>query len=264
MSLIFLKLGGSLITDKTHPYSVRPDKLDALASEIASVLTDYTELQLLLGHGSGSFGHEAASHYDTRRGVSGPQAWRGFAEVWYQASGLDHLVVEALHQANLPVVAFSPVASVIAQEGKALLWDSHPIQVALSHGLLPVIYGDVAFDEIWGGTILSTEDLFYRLACDLHPERILLAGLEEGVWADFPARKHLLKEITPDTYTQQAPGLGVTYGADVTGGMNSKVTGMLALLEEMPKLEILIFSGEQPKNIRLALNGENPGTCLHR
>ena len=76
----------------------------------------------------------------------------------------------------------------------------YPIRAALSNGLLPVIHGDVAFDEIRGGTILSTEDLFAHLAHQLHPQRILLAGLEAGVWADFPAHKHLLAEITPGSF----------------------------------------------------------------
>lgn len=56
--------------------------------------------------------------------------------------------------------------------------------MALANGILPVVYGDVVFDEVRGGTILSTEDLFQHLAHQLHPERVLLAGLEAGVWAD--------------------------------------------------------------------------------
>jgi isopentenyl phosphate kinase len=264
MSLVFLKLGGSLITDKTRPYTPRPEKLDLLAAEIASALRENTDLHLVLGHGSGSFGHEAASRHDTRSGVSGPEAWRGFAEVWYQASTLNRLVVEALRRADLPVVTFSPAASVTAQDGKVFNWDNYPILSALSNGLLPVIHGDVAFDEIRGGTILSTEDLFAHLAHQLHPQRILLAGLEAGVWADFPARKRLLGEITPGNYAQQAFGLGGAAGTDVTGGMRSKVIGMLALVEQIPDLEIIIFSGEQPGNIGRALWGENPGTRLHR
>jgi isopentenyl phosphate kinase len=264
MSLYFLKLGGSLITDKTLPYTARQDKLDTLAAEIALALKENPDLQLVLGHGSGSFGHEAASHYSTRRGVSGTRAWHGFAEVWYQASTLNRLVVEALHRADLPVITFSPAASVVAQDGKVFRWVFHPIQAALSHGLLPVIHGDVVFDEVRGGTILSTEDLFQALAGELHPQRILLAGLEEGVWADFPDRSRLLKEITPDTHARQAIGLGTAVGTDVTGGMDSKVNGMLALVEEMPNLEILIFSADQPDNIRRAMRGEYPGTCLHR
>ncbi|MGB8212219.1 MAG: isopentenyl phosphate kinase [Anaerolineales bacterium] len=264
MNIIFLKLGGSLITDKTRPYTPRPEKLDALAVGIASALKENAGLQLVLGHGSGSFGHAAASRHDTRQGVSGPVAWRGFAEVWYQASALNRLVVESLRKADLPAVTFSPAACVTAHDGKVFIWDSYPLQTALSNGLLPVIHGDVAFDEIRGGTILSTEDLFAHLARQLHPQRILLAGLEAGVWADFPIRKSLLAELTPSNFAQQAPLLGEAVGADVTGGMRSKVIDMLALVEEIPDLEILIFSGENPEAFRRALRGENPGTRLHR
>jgi len=264
MHLIFLKLGGSLITDKARPYTARFEKLDSLAGVMASVLLENPDVQLVLGHGSGSFGHTAASRYAIQLGVSTPEAWRGFAEVWYQASTLNRLVVEALRRATLPAVTFSPAASVTTHDGKIISWDHYPIQAALSNGLLPVIHGDVAFDEIRGGTILSTEDLFAYLAPILHPKRILLAGLEAGVWADFPSRDHLLEEITPDDISRLAPGLGAATGTDVTGGMHSKVTGMLALVKEIPDLEISIFSGEQPGNLRRALQGDNPGTRLHR
>jgi len=263
MTVIFIKLGGSLITDKTRPYTPRPEKLDLLAAEIASALRDNKDLHLVLGHGSGSFGHAAASHYNTRLGVSGLAAWRGFAEVWYQASALNRLVLEALNRAGLPIITLSPVASITARDGMISNWNLLPIQAALSNGLLPVIHGDVAFDKTQGGTILSTEDLFAYLAHQLHPQRILLAGLEAGVWADFPAHKQLLVEMTPGSFAQHASGLGAASGTDVTGGMLSKVTGMLSLVEQIPDLEVLIFSGEQSGNLIRALRGENPGTRLH-
>jgi isopentenyl phosphate kinase len=38
---------------------------------------------------------------------------------------------------------------------------------------------------------------------------------------------------------------------------------MLALMKIVPGLEVIIFSGKEPGNIRAALNGENPGTRLH-
>jgi isopentenyl phosphate kinase len=263
MTLIFLKLGGSLITDKTRPYTPRPDKLALLAAEIASALKENVDLQLVLGHGSGSFGHAAASRYNTRQGVSGLAAWHGFAEVWYQASALNRIVLEALNRAGLPTVTLSPAASITAKHGKIIKWDLFPIQTALSNGLLPVIHGDVVFDKTMGGTILSTEDLFAYLAHHLHPHSILLSGLEAGVWADFPAHEHLLAEITPGSFAQHISGLGAAIGADVTGGMLSKVTGMLSLVKQIPGLEVLIFSGEQPGNLVRALRGENPGTRLY-
>jgi len=263
MSLVFLKLGGSLITDKSQPYTARLDKLDDLSAQIAAASQENADLRLILGHGSGSFGHTPASQFDTRRGVSGPEAWRGFAEVWYQASRLNRLVIEALHRAGLPALAFSPAASVIARDGKVSSWDCAALRSALENGLLPVIHGDVVFDQIRGGTILSTEDLFAYLAQEFQPERILLAGQERGVWADFPSRQRLAAEITPRNFAQQTPGLGGAAGTDVTGGMRSKVTEMLKLVELLPSLEVLIFSGEEPGILRRVLRGENPGTRLH-
>jgi isopentenyl phosphate kinase len=261
--VVFLKLGGSLITDKTHPYTARLETLDNLAIQIAVALQENVNLHLILGHGSGSFGHQAASQFGTRHGVSGLEAWRGFAEVWYQASALNRLVVEALRKAGLPAVTLAPVSAVIARNGHITTWDLAPLKATLANGLLPVLHGDVVFDETHGGTILSTEDLFTYLAHQLHPERILLAGLEAGVWEDFPVRKRLIKEMTPQVFEQLAPGLGHSTGVDVTGGMQAKVMEMLALVEQIPGLEVLVFSGEGPGNTRRALQGENPGTLLH-
>jgi len=260
---IILKLGGSLITDKTRPYTPRLEKLDNLATQIATALKENAGLQLVLGHGSGSYGHQAANLYGTRQGVSGSEGWKGFAEVWYQASVLNRLVIEALRRAGLPAVTLAPISAVMARNGQISAWYLGPLLAGLANGLIPVIHGDVIFDEARGGTILSTEDLFTHLAPLLQPERILIAGLEEGVWKDFPSRTHLLKEITPQTLAQQALGLGSSAGADVTGGMKSKVTEMLALVKHIPEMDVLIFSGEEPENVYRALNGENLGTRLH-
>ena len=262
--LVFLKLGGSLITDKTKPYTPRLEVLADLAAQVEAARRELPGLQLILGHGSGSFGHAAASRYQTRKGVSGPEAWAGFAEVWYQASALDRLVINSLHEAGSPAVALAPVASVSARDGQVAAWDLGPLRAALANGLLPVVYGDVIFDGQRGGTILSTEDLFTHLARQLRPRRILLAGQEAGVWADYPRCTQLLGEMTPEVLDQKAEGLEGATGMDVTGGMQSKVTQMLALVSELPDLEVLIFSGLGPGNVRRALAGEAPGTCLHR
>ena len=261
--LVFLKLGGSLITDKTRPYTPRLDKIKILSAEIASALQENDGIQLILGHGSGSFGHQAANQFGTRNGVSNPEAWRGFSEVWYQASTLNRFIVEAIRSAGLPGVTLAPFPAVIANDGNVICWDLTPIKFGLEKGLLPIIHGDVVFDTTRGGTILSTEDLFSYLAPHLNPNRILLAGLEDGIWADFPTRHHLLKEMTPESYKVLASGMGQSLATDVTGGMDSKVAGMLSLLPRIPKLEVLIFSGGVPGNVHRALMGENPGTLLH-
>lgn len=268
--LIFLKLGGSLITDKTRPYTPRLDVLADLALQIATVLSRTPDLRLVLGHGSGSFGHSAAKEHGTRDGL--PRAsdevsmrekyWRGFAEVGYQAAVLNRYVMEALHKAGAPSLSFAPSASVLASDGRVSLWETTPIRMALANGILPVVYGDVVFDEVRGGTILSTEDLFMHLARQLSPARILLAGREAGVWEDFPARTRLLPRLTPTSYEAMHRGIGNAQGVDVTGGMEAKVQQMLVLVQEFPDLEVQIFSAETPGNLVRALEGESLGTKI--
>jgi isopentenyl phosphate kinase len=258
----FLKLGGSLITDKSRPQTARLDVLERLASEIAQAYHKHPDLSLVIGHGSGSFGHVPARHYGTRQGVESAEGWRGFAEVWQAAQILNRLVMDAMSAAGLPVVALSPLASVIAEDGRVARWETEPLQRALQAKLLPVIYGDVVFDRARGGTILSTEDLFGSLANLLSPRRILLAGIEEGVWEDYPACTRLVDEITPGNFATILPALGGSSGTDVTGGMASKVQLSLMLVQENPSLEVLIFSGEPPGVLEQALSGGAPGTLI--
>jgi isopentenyl phosphate kinase len=218
----------------------------------------------------------AASEYHTRDGFA-PRAsplthrerdkteenyWKGFAEVWYQASALNRLVMKALNKTNVPAIALPASAHVIASDGQVSIWETTAIRMALAAGLVPVIYGDVTFDEVRGGTILSTEDLFGFLARALNPERILLAGLEAAVWEDFPARTRKIDTITPQTFSKISEGVGKAAGADVTGGMEAKVTQMLDLVQQNPELKIQIFSGAERGNVIRALSGETLGTWL--
>lgn len=128
--------------------------------------------------------------------------------------------------------------------------------------MLPVVYGDVAFDQVRGGTIFSTEDLFNHLARQLSPQRLLLAGSEPGVWADYPDCTSLIERITPQNLELIFPALQGSDAPDVTGGMQSKVTEMLSLVQAVPGLEAFIFSGRQEGNVRRALEGQRIGTCL--
>jgi isopentenyl phosphate kinase len=230
----------------------------------------------VIGHGAGSFGHVPASEYRTREGLpprstqlthrerddSDDNYWKGYAEVWYQASSLNRHVMNALHKAMVRAISLPPSASVIASDGRVAIWETTPIRMALAAGIVPVIFGDVVFDEIRGGTILSTEDLFMHLTRALNPERILLAGIEAAVWQDFPARTRRIDRITPQSFHEIREGVGKSAAADVTGGMESKVRQMLDLAQEVPGVTIQIFSGEEPGNIARALAGETLGTMI--
>jgi isopentenyl phosphate kinase len=262
--LTFLKLGGSLITDKSRPATPRPDRLARIAGEIAHWLSGEETGRLLIGHGSGSFGHVPASRHATRAGVRNVGDWAGFVEVWQAAADLNRLVLAALRTAGIPVMGFPPSAAVLAEGGRIATWPAAPIGSALAAGLVPVVHGDVAFDIAIGGTILSTETLFAHLAGELNPRRILIAGVEAGVWVDYPQRSELIPNIDPIQAKERMAAIRGADDPDVTGGMRSKVGAMLELVERIPELQVRIFGGLEPGNIAGALSGEALGTLLSR
>jgi len=260
--LQFVKLGGSLITEKQKPQTPRLDVLQRLIHEIATFRSEHPDTPLILGHGSGSYGHMAAQKYQTQKGVQTREQWLGFVEVWRQARALNNLAVEACLAAKLPVIVFPPSAMITSTAGQVTAWNITPLRRALIAGLIPIVYGDVVFDRRLGGTILSTERLFLELAPRLRPQRILLCGQEEGVWTDYPQRQHLAQRITPENFPHIMPALQGSSAPDVTGGMLEKVKNMLDLVQRIPHLEVLIFSGEQAGSLIQALRGEAPGTVI--
>ena len=240
--MLFLKLGGSLITDKTKVETVHHDELARLADEIAAARAAQPDLKLLLGHGSGSFGHVAAAKYGTRQGVQTAVQWHGFAEVSSSASRISKIVTDALLAAGVPAISFQPSASAVCEDGRITQLNSTSIQQALIHNLVPIIHGDVAFDTVRGGTIISTEEIMMALAAELRPAWLLLAGMTDGV---YDGQQQVIPIITPDNFAEIQSALGGSHGTDVTGGMASKVQGMLDLVSNYPQLSIRIFSGLQ-------------------
>ncbi len=259
--LIFLKLGGSLITDKFTPNTVLPDRLAQIAQEIRAALDAQPDMQLIIGHGSGSFGHVPAKAHNTKHGVRSAEQWLGFGEVAQAAETLNRHTIDALRKANVPAIHILPSASATAQNGVIVDMALKPIIVSLSNGLIPVVHGDVCIDDLLGGTIVSTETVFTYLAEQLSPTEILLAGNDDGVLTHFPDGK-LVTDITRDTLDQfEVAGSAAT---DVTGGMQSKVEGMLELIDNVPDLSIRIFNGSIAGNIEKALIGTlNDGTVIH-
>lgn len=259
---IFLKLGGSIITDKDKAHTARIDQIDRIGAQIKRFVDETPDKRLLIGHGSGSFGHIAAKKYGTRNGVNSAEDWRGFLEVWHEAHALDEIILDRFTRIGLPVLSFPLSSAAVTRDSQVQTWATWPILQALENGLLPIIFGDVVLDSLKGGTLLSTEEQMAYLVSLLSPSRILLAGLEAGVWEDYPACTHLVEKITPANYTAIQAHVFGSASTDVTGGMASKVAEMMSLIQQHPQLEVRIFSGKAENTVYKALAGESIGTVL--
>lgn len=255
MRLIFLKLGGSAITDKTREATTRLDVIRNAARAIANVCAQKPDFKILLGHGSGSFGHFAAQE----SGFGQPDNWRAYAETGAAAARLNRIVTDILLEENIPVVSIQPSASARCRDGELQSLEVAPVRAALDHNLIPLLYGDVALDDIRGMTIVSTDALFAYLAALLHPTRIIYATAVNGIYTADPALNpdaRLLSAITPGNFPAIRFGVGAAQGVDVTGGMLDKLSRAVALVAKLPSLEIHIIAA-RPDLIERALLEEN-------
>ncbi len=259
--LVLLKLGGSLITDKSQPLTAREDVIQQLADEVAAYHAAHPETQIILGHGSGSFGHAVASQYQTQNGVHSPEEWQGFADLGSRPS-IEPNRDPPFCGCRAACGHLCALCGITADNGEVHDWDLTPLQTAISHNLIPVVLGDVIFDRTLGGTIFSTEKVFQHLAKVLHPARILLAGIEKGVYQDPDNTDQIIPLITPSTLGEIQQQVSGSHQVDVTGGMESKVALMLDLVGDNPGQTVRIFSAEAPGNLQGVLEGANLGTLL--
>ena len=258
--LTFVKLGGSLITDKQQPKAFRQPVMDRIAAEIAAALTKSPDLRLLIGNGSGSFGHVTARKYDTMTGVQTPEQWRGFAEVATVASEIGQLVANSLLAAGVAAWRLQPSASALAHDGRIINMALSPVRDALEHGLVPLVHGDVSLDNVRGGTIISTETIFFYIAQHFPVDNVLLLGEVPGVY-DTSGR--IIRYITPGNLPEVEAALGGSAGTDVTGGMETKVRDMVALVEAQPQMTIRIMDGREPGLLQATLLGQaEPRTVI--
>jgi len=222
-AITLLKLGGSVITDKTIPYHARREVISRLASEIKSY-----DKPLVISHGSGSFGHTSASLYGGKKGYTSKT---GIAKLCFDASWINHIVMEEFCRAELATISLPPIGLVQTHEGKVRSQQFHIVEGFLRQGLIPVVYGDVINDVAWDTTIYSGEKVLSEIAEFLithgyEVDRVIQVGITDGF---LDAEKKPVSQITQDTWNDQKKLLFSTHTKDVTGGMEHKVEEALSL-----------------------------------
>ncbi len=265
--LVFLKLGGSVITDKTRPEVLDETVLAQIARVVAATLRSVPAPRILICHGGGSFGHHWANLYQTHLGVHDAQGWAGVTKVADAMSRLNRDVVRHLIAADVPAMSMQPSASAITVNRQLAGISIDPLSALLNAGVVPVLYGDVAVDRQQGAAIISTETIFSYLAPILRPRRIVLVG-ERGVFTADPRRDPTARRIPVIDETNVERVLGQTtgsHGVDVTGGMATKVETMWKLVSSLDGLDVQLI-GPDPAAIAWAIRGDvmAVGTLIRR
>lgn len=256
LPIVAVKLGGSLLTDKTKRDHARDEVIERLAGEVAEALPALARRGecLLIGHGSGSFGHVAAHDHGLAAGRSGGEPLAA-SVVQDAAARLHRVVVGALVAAGVPAWSCPPSAQVVARGAEPAHAGLRSLFTALDAGLVPVVHGDVLLDLDGGATIASTEAVFDALVPRLRRrghavDRLVWLGATAGI---LDAAGETVPWVDSDNARRVRRLVGGAAGTDVTGGMLLRLDTARRLARR--GIASLVADGRVPSLLADALAG---------
>lgn len=217
---VILKLGGSVITDKSGECAIDHASLHEIAGQLAA----QRDSGLVLVHGAGSCGHPEARRYRINDGLASENV-PGVYHTHTAVSRLNAAVVDALRDAGVEAIGIHPLDLALAEGGRLASFEIRHIAEMIGHGIVPVLHGDVVMDCLKGACIVSGDQLVTHLAAGLGSKRVGLATDVPGVLQNGSVVPRIDRDIA------KSLEIGGSTNTDVTGGMRGKITELLALAD---------------------------------
>lgn len=257
-----LKIGGSVITDKSKELGVQMEAISRIADEILEANTK----NLIIVHGGGSFGHPVAQKHAIKDGFKEESQIIGFAETHHVMTVLNGLFMDALIWRGIPAVSITPSSCIMTQNGRIMCFEDSPLKQLIKMGFIPVLYGDAVFDTKLGFTILSGDQLVAFLATRFNAKNIVVGVDVDGLYDDDPkinAKAKMFDHLTLAELKSVQKLLGGSNTCDVTGGMANKIAELIPAIEH--GIPVLIVNATKPRYIYKALKGERvKGTLIEK
>ena len=248
--MILVKLGGSVITDKSKLRTFKKASCERLARELSTARG-----QILLVHGAGSYGHIEAKKHELHKGFKKDSQLEHVAAVQRDVRELNLKVLEALIDEGLRAVSVPPAAAATFKDGAITSFEPDVFRRVLDIGLVPVSFGDVVPDESMGFSICSGDLMMEALAKSFEPDLVVFCADVDGVYDRDPKRDKGAKLIPRlDSSSLRALKKTESRHADVTGSIYGKLERMLAISRNCEKC--MIVNGNVSGRLGKAIRGE--------
>ncbi len=255
-SVVILKIGGSVLTDKNQASTAKPEQIRRIAAEIKAGMGS----RLVLIHGAGSFGHHQAKEFGLKTGLN-EKSIRGIMPTHNAVSALSGMIIDELYDNGVYAAPVHPLSSCVLRYGRIHYMCMGPIKQMLADGIVPILHGDVVTDKKKGIEVLSGDQLVVYLARALSAERVGIGTNVDGVYTgvrmgvDHAGAKDykIIRDITPTNLGEVKKSLSGSGGVDVTGGMYGKVMELAELAET--GIPSCVFNAERPGSVATFLKG---------
>ena len=256
--MFIIKIGGSVITDKSKPDSFKKDVLSDLSKQIKK-----SKKEIILVHGAGSYGHIQAKKYNLNQGFKKSNQIYGFSLTHAMVQNLNSLVLKSLHENGISAVSLPPHSILKLKNHNFSSFNSDIFRDYLKLGITPVTFGDVVLDEKLGFSICSGDILMQILCGCFKPEKAIFVIDEDGLYTSNPKinkNAKLINSTTIENLTQLT--VSADKHDDVTGGMGGKIE----TIKNIAKLGIdtVLVNGNKPDRLFNVLKGkETKSTTIY-
>jgi len=238
-AMTVVKLGGSVVTEKSKPLSFRRDVVVRLARELKQSHVS----PLILVHGGGSFGHPVAQEHRIKGGLERADQIPGFARTVLQMRDLNGRIVEVANELGVRAVGFPGSTMFVTEKGRIASASLDAFLSCLEARMTPVTCGDAVFDRAKTFTILSGDQIAVYLSIRLKAQRLIFLVDVDGVYTFNPATQE--RVLIPAYHgSERLVPLEGGGQEDVTGGIVGKLDEALAAAER--GIEVYVANGLVP------------------
>ncbi len=259
-NLTIIKLGGSLITDKRKPYTLREEQLQRITKEIADVLG-----HCIIVHGVGSFGHVPVIERKLYEGFKEPAQLPELSKTMVEVFQLRMAVTKAVTDAGLAPVIFLPSNIFFMTEGEITGHFSGGLRQYLDLGMTLLIGGDMCADSQRGFSVCSGDKVVQLLSRLLSPRDVIFATDVAGIFTSDPKldpKAKLISHISLGKIEEFEKLADKAATPDITKGMRGK-------LEEIKRFEPILKAGAEvailgmtePNILRRYMEGDPDVPC---
>ncbi len=248
--MIIIKLGGSVITDKSEYRVFKKEQVRRLCREIKE-----SGQKVIVVHGAGSFGHIKAKEFDLNSGFRNENQIQAVAEVCYDMRNLNSMIVRELIDAGIPSVSVPPGSCYYFDNRELRIDDETSLRLLLEKGLTPVLFGDVVQDKKLGFAILSGDQIVERLADIFDADRVIFVSDIDGLYDSDPKTNKdakLFRKVDRELLRNVSTDISVD---DVTGGVRNKMETMLRI--SSAKRDCILVNGTADGRLLDLLNGKD-------
>jgi len=222
--MILIKLGGSVITDKSKYRTFRKDTVARLCREIRE-----SGQKVIVVHGAGSFGHVLAKEHDINAGFKNKSQIPAVANICYDVRELDSMIVKELNDNGMPSVSVPTGSAFVMENRKLIMENTEVLEGFVDKGIIPVMFGDVVLDRKLGFAICSGDQIMERMAEIFDVDRVIFVSDIDGLYDSDPKTNRNAKLIERVDSKTLGKIQSCSSVADVTGGVKEKINSMLRM-----------------------------------